>query len=670
MVRFAVIPSCLVILSMALGAGDPEPQRWQVVELVGRLGHPDYAVRESATRQLDQLGPRVLAELRREVEKSRDGEVLRRGGELISRLEKRAADERALAATFVELKRDNASLQQIAEDLSKQTGYAVTVIGVGSQRVTLHTGRVTFWQAIEQFCDVAHLQIAAVGGIQAPRLAFPDSGSSPAKGQEKNAKNNMETTSNGTDAPNASGIRRDAQADLADHIDQLKQDLEKIAKARDEVARENTPNAKERAARLEEVYAAAKLKLLEAQLELARKKAEVREGDWKKDVLPVGPVAEAPVAAPGPIAQQIDAARLPGNTRTGTQRPLPSAVHSVVLEPRLGGKRPCANFGAVRLEVMPMPDVVTVSDTHAVLIQVWAEPKLRWQQMGGVRVRIARDEHDQILAVRPEDTIGSNPLVVNGNGIQMVRNVNGGVVIINNAGGQVIINGQVNGRIVVNNGNVIIEGNEPHTSVNQDSYTSNPRQVVVKFQHAEQESMRIKEITGVLEALVKIPSEPVVSLSDLSQSAQESRKGHFRLSAGKLEKRTDGNYSLEVELEYEPKSIEIGSPPNEHRNSRNYTPPGPDGIVITGHPQLNNLSGRVVHGLCVTDENDKAYQIQSQMKSGSYDGMITQYRFALTLKPDSPDQPPPKTISFWASHNSWVDIPFQFVNIPLARSSK
>jgi hypothetical protein len=157
-------------------AADP-PGPAAVARLVGQLGDPEFARRERATRDLDAVGPAALG-LLRQAARSADPEVARRAADLAGRIDRRAANEKALAPTAVALKAAGAPLAAVLADLSKQAGFPVflggpTAAEVADDPVTLDTGRVPFWEAVRAVTAAADLQIASASGFAAPGGAAP-----------------------------------------------------------------------------------------------------------------------------------------------------------------------------------------------------------------------------------------------------------------------------------------------------------------------------------------------------------------------------------------------------------------------------------------------------------------------------------------------------------------
>lgn len=642
-------------------APSPRPVYRPVSVLAPLLGSPDWVERDAASVELEKIGPAALPALRTVVENTTDGEVLRRGRLLITRLEKRLADEKALAPTMVELNGKFSSIQEAVAELSKQSGYTVTFTSSSHReykRVILNTGKVVFWDAIEQLCDAADLQIAAVGPFSAPRTKIVGTPTI-----QTNTVSDVEIQPLAPPVPKANPTAA---------IEQLKKDLEKIAQSRKEVAKEVNATAKAREAELEKIQAEAQARLKDLERQLAVQKAI---GDQVAVPGPGKPAAAPlPLPAPGAIGQQIQAIQ----PAKGPPPPptLAGPSTAIVLEPRVGAKRPSANFGAVRLEAMAMPDGAAVQDAVAVLVQVWAEPKLQWQQTRSIRVRQARDDNDQALAANMIDALASGPLVIDGNGIQMIQNVNGGV-IINNGGGRVVINGNVQGQIIVNNGQVIIQGGNVTTGTQTlptPSFAPNARQSVVKLQPGEKSSDLLKDFAGVLEAIVKTAPEALVTIADLSKASEQTHVSGVRLKTSEIAKGSNDTYTLHVELEHT-QAVQPAAPSGESNVPLAGAGPFRAGFVVRGgavvrHPGSMD-AGRVFSGLRVADEAGTPFELSlTQPPQIMATGTTNSLKLVLQLGPTAKGQSAPKSITFWGTRSASVDVPFSMKDVPALAAKK
>jgi hypothetical protein len=131
-----------------------------VGRLVGQLGSDRFDDREAAFRELDGLGSIALAALRPAL-LSRDEETRRRAFELVQRIEKRLESAQLTQPKLVRLVYSDTLVTEAVQDLGRKTGFTVQIEGdqtkLGGRKITLDTGEVPFWQAVDQFCQKAGL---------------------------------------------------------------------------------------------------------------------------------------------------------------------------------------------------------------------------------------------------------------------------------------------------------------------------------------------------------------------------------------------------------------------------------------------------------------------------------------------------------------------------------
>jgi hypothetical protein len=132
----------------------------RVGRLITQLGNDAFVQREAAMKQLEAIGPPALEALRKSVN-SPDPEIKRRVRELVQRLEKRAETEKALAPTKVRLSCKDTPLNEVLAGFAKKSGATLAFQGdrarLTERRLTLDTGEVPFWQALDQVCRKAGL---------------------------------------------------------------------------------------------------------------------------------------------------------------------------------------------------------------------------------------------------------------------------------------------------------------------------------------------------------------------------------------------------------------------------------------------------------------------------------------------------------------------------------
>ncbi len=127
---------------------------------MAELGSADFEVRVAAANALESLGAPALEALRKG-QQSDDPEVRMRSAQLVKKLETRLAGATLLTAKRVHLVYKDKPLSEALADFNKQSGYSITLFDpqntLKDRRVTLDTGDVTFWQALDKFCEAASL---------------------------------------------------------------------------------------------------------------------------------------------------------------------------------------------------------------------------------------------------------------------------------------------------------------------------------------------------------------------------------------------------------------------------------------------------------------------------------------------------------------------------------
>lgn len=153
--------AAFIVLSLAV-PGRAESNR--IDALIRQMGSEAFVLRERAMVELEALGPSALEPLRK-ASKSTDAEMARRAAELVRRFEERVLVEQAQAPKKLRLQvEDMGALDAVAE-LARRSGYAVEVGGdrnaIAARKVTLDTGDVTFWEAIDRLGAKAGIVLPA-----------------------------------------------------------------------------------------------------------------------------------------------------------------------------------------------------------------------------------------------------------------------------------------------------------------------------------------------------------------------------------------------------------------------------------------------------------------------------------------------------------------------------
>jgi hypothetical protein len=129
--------------------------------LIDKLGSAKFKERESATLALDRLGKDALPLLRAAL-KTAEPEQRHRAAVLIQRIEERLEVEQLLAPKKVRLSYNNVPVLDALDDFAAKACVTIEVegdhAGPRGRLLSLDTGEVTFWEALDQFCAKAGLR--------------------------------------------------------------------------------------------------------------------------------------------------------------------------------------------------------------------------------------------------------------------------------------------------------------------------------------------------------------------------------------------------------------------------------------------------------------------------------------------------------------------------------
>jgi hypothetical protein len=179
--------AALAVLVLGLGvlwAGEPapaaKPDSAAVKRLITQLGSDRFEERQAASAALDALGPAALDALR-EARIRGDLETRTRAADLVERIEKRLESAELIRPKTVRLLYANTPLTQAVDDMARKTGFPIQFQGdknkLAKRRITLDTGDVPFWQAVDQFCQKAGL--VERGSVAVADDAGPQAGGMP-----------------------------------------------------------------------------------------------------------------------------------------------------------------------------------------------------------------------------------------------------------------------------------------------------------------------------------------------------------------------------------------------------------------------------------------------------------------------------------------------------------
>jgi RNA polymerase sigma factor (sigma-70 family) len=139
----------------------------RVAKLIEQLGSDTFADREAASRELERVGSAALEALRKAAQ-SADLEIRRRAQALVNKIEKEQISRDLLRAKQVRLQFKDTPLAKAVAELAIQSGYEIALDDpdgkLKERTVTLDTGEVPFWRAVDLLCRTAGVVEAEVDG--------------------------------------------------------------------------------------------------------------------------------------------------------------------------------------------------------------------------------------------------------------------------------------------------------------------------------------------------------------------------------------------------------------------------------------------------------------------------------------------------------------------------
>ncbi len=483
----------------------------QVDKLVEQLGSDTFAEREAATAALAKIGMPALASLRKAIT-SKDNEVRKRAKDLLTKLEKEVASAEVLTPTKVHLVYKDTPLKEALEDLKKQTGAVIVLHDPDKKlektKVTLDTGKTTFWDALEKFCDAAGVVEGDPNTIGAP-VGPGGPGGGPAIGI----------------VPAPPGIKIQPAPAQAQPVRPIRVPVKPIEK---KVADPDTPASCDDAAQ----------KVAEEQAVKAKQAAEAKAKE-AEDAKAVARAEAQKAAKAKAIAQQAiqiqiqigGGIAMPGGPGGFGMPGRPwMTVHpgQITLIPGKRPKVPTDTTSSIRVRIgdkTKIPAAPNAKEFNLVL-EVSPEPRVRWQSLIGITIDKAIDDNDvQLKQFAPK----ANP---NGGGVGGAPGAGGGVIIIN--GG------------VVNIAMPVMGG--PGGMWNQGNSNGMHHYVPVKLEKGAKASKSLKELTGTIAAYVQTPAEAMMSIDNLSKAKGKGVKGKNgtgELEVGSYTKNDDGTVTIE-----------------------------------------------------------------------------------------------------------------------------
>lgn len=352
----------------------------RVSELIKQLGSSKFQERNAAQKELEAIGSAALELLRKAVQ-TEDLETSKRAAELVRKLEEKMLTANILAPKRVRLRVEDKTVPQAVEELARLSGYQILIQGdrtkINDKKISLDTGDVSFWEALDQLCNKAGLvEQVSVTPVYPPNRVIPNPPVIRPAPPIKLKKGKVQPLPAPADnvpekgaAPKAEPKQEEARAEPAAVVAAVA-----VALAQD--PKPGVQPAKAEPGKAEPAKADAvqgkpvQAKPVQAQVQPIQ--IQIQPGPIQ--IMPVAPGARVPGIAP--IA----------------------APNQIVLVPGTPTNQHVSYAGAVRIRAIP-PSVKTQGQ-HVVTLQVSAEPRLQgFTLVGTPTIERALDDQGQTLTL-------------------------------------------------------------------------------------------------------------------------------------------------------------------------------------------------------------------------------------------------------------------------------
>jgi hypothetical protein len=150
----------LSAVSGTRAVSDPA-DRARISRLISELASTRFSERRQASRELDAIGEPALDALRQAVSHA-DMEICHRAKALVARIEKRLDTAAVLAPTRVRLVCKDMPVTDAIAELAKKAKIEILIdpaskVKLAKRKITMDTGEVTFWEALDVLCATAGL---------------------------------------------------------------------------------------------------------------------------------------------------------------------------------------------------------------------------------------------------------------------------------------------------------------------------------------------------------------------------------------------------------------------------------------------------------------------------------------------------------------------------------
>ena len=594
----------------------------KIGQLIAKLGSDNFRERDSATKELDSIGEPALEALRKAA-KSTDMEVANRAAALVAKIGQRGENARLIAPTYVELNLKEATIDTAIAELSKKSGYTIVLGGdktkMSDRRVTLETGRVPFWKAIDMLCQKAGLVEADANAPVPPGVDFPVQ---PVP-------------------PQVQPLPIRIQPIKINPINVKPIQIRPLPAKPVEKPVEDKPEQKPEKPAVPQGFSADPP--VQKEIPPQRALAQPVPQPIAPAILPVQPAQPAPgigFRAPNPVAQNGQIIVLVDGNAPVKSSDLESAFRiRAINDASLIG-----NFG-------PIPE-----GEIGLLLEVRAEPKIQLQQLLAVKIDHAVDNLDQVLTPTMVSSLNVDP---------------------NNADVQQMI--QLKQLQIQAQGQIQIQiGNGRRVATPGIAYGKN--YVPARLKKAEKDSKSLKEVRGTVSLKMRTGNEELVAVEEILKAKGESfkGKGDATIKVIDVAKAENGEITVQVELQFsnevqpqvnQPNGLVPAQPINGNiRIQIAPVPPAPvppqgapgaapGGIAV--RPAIYNYLGLDM----IDAKGDSLQLVKLQTTRNQWMANARTVSTTMTFKPQK-EQEAAKLV-FRGSRAATVDVPFLLKNVPL-----
>jgi hypothetical protein len=296
----------------------------------------------------------------------------------------------------------------------------------------------------------------------------------------------------------------------------------------------------------------------------------------------------------------------------------PDQPETLVLAVSKRTARPIYYAGNLRIAALPpgmsVPASVKTAGAALMLLEVTAEPLLRWQKPVGLRITRAVDDQEQVLAQLP--TTFAKPA---------------------NASPQGTVTMIVNGVPV-----------EPEGSKDEVQ-----RHVPVRLQLGAKPAKVLKELNGTIAAQVQSPVQPLVMVEDLARAVGETVKGAGGawVKVTEVSRQEDGQVKLKFQVEAPPSDTEDGS-----------AALAGNAVVVINGKVMGQKESLSALNFALRDDKGRPFQTVKATDTGRRAGRAQEYEFV--YKPGEGRGEPAKFV-YSGRRTAIIEVPFTLKNVPL-----